>query len=444
MANYIGSLIQRNKYFAWRYLDPNTGKLVQVSLRTEDGIKITDKKQAVTRINQLAAELYRMNSAQTKAEYIQQIAEAKQIIHTCKVKFKDLRETFDNHPARRDGQLENKFSSLNHIVRWMSENYPHIHLLCDMTEEMAGEYLVQYWKSGISAKTYNTRLQCLKMIFRLFLKDDSPFKDYPYKQGEAESRAAFTQEQLQAIWNVLASDYQMMHKEEMIVLYFLAVYTGARCGDLCQLKWDSINFQRNILTLIPSKTKGSSGKRIEVPIAHALHEALIKAQSWKVDEYVLPNVCKRYRYNSSGISHDTSTLLEKAGIPTKETSENQHRKLRISRYGFHSFRHCYATMLINSGVNPLVVCDLMGHTTTAMTARYSHIAIDTKAQAIMELPELKLADDSQSAKKTTISLARQLPQLKLEKLKNIGIWLDNNLSDDQKQQLQTTIDRHIT
>ena len=378
MAEFVGSLIQRNKYFAWRYRDRNTGKYMQISLRTEDGIKITDRRQAIIRINQLSAELYRMDASQSKAEYIQQIAEVKQIIHQCKVRFKDLREAFDNHPARRDGQLENKFSSLNHIVTWMTENYPDAHLLGDMTEEMAGEYLVQYWKSGISAKTYNTRLQCLKMIFRLFLKDDSPFKDYPYKQGESESRAAFTPEQLQAIWDVLASDYPMMFKDEMIVLYFLAVYTGARCGDLCQLQWDSVDLYRNLLHLVPSKAKGSSGKQIEIPIAHALRGQLERALRWKEDEFVLPNECKRYRYNSCGISHDTTRLLEQAGIITRIKANTPHRKLRISRYGFHSFRHCYATMLINQGVNPLVVCDLMGHSTTAMKARYSQIALSTK------------------------------------------------------------------
>ena len=435
MAEFVGSLIQRNKYFAWRYRDRNSGKYMQISLRTEDGIKITDRKQAIIRINQLSAELYRMDAIQSKAEYIQQIAEVKQIIHQCKVRFKDLREAFDNHPARRDGQLENKFSSLNHIVAWMTENYPDAHLLGDMTEEMAGEYLVQYWKSGISAKTYNTRLQCLKMIFRLFLKDDSPFKDYPYKQGESESREAFTPDQLKAIWDVLASDYPMMFKDEMIVLYFLAVYTGARCGDLCQLQWDSVDLHRNLLHLVPSKTKGSSGKQIEIPIAHALREQLERALRWKENEFVLPNVCKRYRYNSCGISHDTTRLLEQAGIITRIKANTPHRKLRISRYGFHSFRHCYATMLINQGVNPLVVCDLMGHTTTAMTARYSHIALSTKTQAINELPDLSLGNSDEKKGIQQDSLVSVISCLPVAKLPVLAVYLEEILSDSQKEAL---------
>ena len=434
MADFVGSLIQRNKYFAWRYRDRNSGRYIQISLRTEDGIKITDRRQAIKRINQLSAELYRMDAIQTKAEYIQQIAEVKQIIHKCKVRFEDLQEAFENHPARRDGHLENKFSSLHHIVAWMKENYPDAHLLGDMTEEMAGEYLVQYWKSGISAKTYNTRLQCLKMIFRLFLKEDSPFKDYPYKQGESESRAAFTSDQLKAIWDVLASDYPMMFKDEMIVLYFLAVYTGARCGDLCQLRWASVDLYRNIIQLIPSKTKGSSGKRIEIPIAHALRNQLERALQWKENEFVLPNVCRRYRYNPSGISHDTTDLLEQAGIATKVKADTPHRKLRISRYGFHSFRHCYATMLINHGVNPLVVCDLMGHTTTAMTARYSHIAMSTKTQAINELPELSIGEPAKRGVEEIpfVTLISGLPAAKLPRL---AAYLDGVLDHEQKVEL---------
>ena len=329
MPEFNGTLVKRNRFFSWRHLNPVTGKYTQETLRDEGGKKITDELQARQRMQVLAAEKFRIESIKSKAEYIQQIAEVKQIIHKCKVRFEDLRGAFENHPGRRDGQLENKFSSLNHIVAWMKENYPDAHLLGDLTEEMAGEYLVQYWKSGISAKTYNTRLQCLKMIFRLFLREDSPFKDYPYKQGESESRAAFTPDQLKAIWDVLASDYPMMFKDEMIVLYFLAVYTGARCGDLCQLRWASVDLYRNILHLIPSKTKGSSGKRIEIPIAHALRRQLEQALQWKENEFVLPNVCKRYRYNPSGISHDTTDLLEQAGIVTKVKADTPHRKLRI-------------------------------------------------------------------------------------------------------------------
>ena len=435
MPEFNGTLVKRNRFFSWRHLNPVTGKYTQETIRDENGKKITDEQQARQRLQVLAAEKYRIESIKSKAEYIQQIAEVKQIIHQCKVRFKDLREAFENHPARRDGQLENKFSSLNHIVAWMTENYPDAHLLGDMTEEMAGEYLVQYWKSGISAKTYNTRLQCLKMIFRLFLKDDSPFKDYPYKQGESESRAAFTPEQLQAIWDVLASDYPIMFKDEMIVLYFLAVYTGARCGDLCQLQWDSVDLHRNILHLIPSKTKGSSGKQIEIPIAHALRGQLERALRWKEDEFVLPNVCKRYRYNPCGISHDTTDLLEQAGIETKVKADTSHRKLRISRYGFHSFRHCYATMLINQGVNPLVVCDLMGHTTTAMTARYSHIALSTKTQAINELPDLSLGKAVMGNGLQPDSIAEVISHLPAAKLPALAAYLEKVLLPEQRNSL---------
>ena len=179
MANIFGTLIQRGKYFAWKYKSPVTGKSTHQSLRDEDGFKITDRDQALKRMHQLASEKFRIEALNSKIEYIQQVAEVKQIIHTCKVKFKDLRQTFDEHPARRDGQLENKFSSINHIVSLVQQWHPEIRLLSEMSEEIAGEYLTQYWKSGISPKTYNTRLQCLKMIFRLFLKEESPLQRLP-------------------------------------------------------------------------------------------------------------------------------------------------------------------------------------------------------------------------------------------------------------------------
>ena len=80
-------------------------------------------------------------------------------------------------------------------------------------------------------------------------------------------------------------------------------------------------------------------------------------------------------------------LIEAAGF--QAVDEGETRRLRnVSRLGFHAFRHSYVSMLINSGVNPLVVRDLVGHTSVDMTARYTHVALDTKVNAVKNLPIL--------------------------------------------------------
>ena len=106
------------------------------------------------------------------------------------------------------------------------------------------------------------------------------------------------------------------------------------------------------------------------------------------------------------------------------------RRLRnVSRLGFHAFRHSYVSMLINSGVNPLVVRDLVGHTTVDMTARYTHVALDTKVNAVKNLPILGEIPLQGSSFETVISSlpASQIPRL--------AACLESLLTQKQKEEL---------
>ena len=123
-------------------------------------------------------------------------------------------------------------------------------------------------------------------------------------------------------------------------------------------------------------------------------------------------------------------------LPQKTTSSPQ-RKVKPDfavRFGFHSFRHCYATMLNNQGVNPLVVCDLMGHAATALTARYSHIAMSTKTQAINELPELSIGEPVKRGVEE-IPFATLISGLPAAILPRLAAYLDGALNHEQKVEL---------
>ena len=120
--------------------------------------------------------------------------------------------------------------------------------------------------------------------------------------------------------------------------------------------------------------------------------------------------------------------------PTRRTAveEGETRRLRnVSRLGFHAFRHSYVSMLINSGVNPLVVRDLVGHTTVDMTARYTHIALDTKINAVKSLPVFTLSDHPVQ----TNPLAAIIAGLQTKDMLRLGTILEEILTGEQKRKL---------
>ena len=192
------------------------------------------------------------------------------------------------------------------------------------------------------------------------------------------------------------------------------------------LKWRAVDLEHRLIRFMPHKTATTSRKRVEIPMSDVLFEALktIPQES----EYVLPQVAERYKHNPGGISRDTKKLIEAAGF--QAVDEGETRRLRnVSRLGFHAFRHSYVSMLINSGVNPLVVRDLVGHTSVDMTARYTHVALDTKVNAVKNLPIL---GENRIQNNTFAEVICNLPA---EKFSRLATLLDAYLPLSKKEEL---------
>ena len=425
-----GSLFKRNGKFVYQWTCV-TGKL---KTKTLDAHNQDDAQKEVEKIRQGEIEI---SSIESKVAYIRKIAEVKALLHICKEPIEKIEEVFFAHPSAPEispHHRGNYHSVLQRLIRFTSDRG--VKTVADVTEEIAQEFLSYNWKRGISAKTYNSNLDVLKRVFRLLSKDQNPFSEFKKKSGVTEMRQAFTVEQLQQLWATLQSpDFHMLYKNEMAVLYKLALYTGARCGDLCLLKWNAVDLENRLIHFIPHKTAHSSCKRVEIPMSDVLYTTLNELP--QTDIYVLPKVAERYQHNPSGISSDTKKLIEAAGFQAIDKGES--RRIRnVSRLGFHAFRHSYVSMLINNGVNPLVVRDLVGHTSVDMTARYTHINLETKREALQNLkvlPSLSLSESS--AQEKTESLADIFMRLSPTKLETVGRWLEENLMPEQKHKLGT-------
>ncbi len=433
MKRYYGSIIKRGSFYHWRFRNVD-GLFTSRVVKNDAGGKVTNFAEAEKIVISWSSEFSSLQQLKTKEETLLKIAEVKSLLKVCRVPLSELEETFFNHPSAPT--ISPKHRKTYHSVLNMLTNFAsqiQAETVADVTEEVAQSFLSYYWNRGISPKTYNSVLDILRCVFRLMNKDSNPFDGFKKKTCYTEERVAFTVEQLQQIWNTLNSPgYHMLHKEEMIVLYKLALYTGARCGDLCLLRWTSVDMHNRVIRFMPHKTAHSSHKTVEIPIGTILYEALSSLD--QSADYVLPNVAYRYQHNSGGISRDTKKLLLAAGLKPNDAGTTR-RVLAVSRMGFHAFRHTAASLMICNGVNPLVVRDLLGHTSVDMTAHYTHVNIETKREALQNLNVLPCL-----AQPTLIgdgmSFAEMICNLSPEKLSGVGKWLDDNLTESQKDQLR--------
>ena len=266
MKNYIGSVVKRSDFYHWRYRDVN-GKSTSKVIKNSNGVKVTDLAEAEAVAAKWSEELFALHQLKTKEQVIQQIAETRDLLHLCKEPIERIEQAFFNHPSAPEispHHRGNYHSTLNRLIAFTS-GYG-VKTVADVTENIAQDFLTYNWKRGISAKTYNSNLDILKRVFRLLCKERSPFAEFKKKPGCAEMRQAFTTEQLQKIWETLQSpDYHILYKEEMMVLYKLALYTGARCGDLCLLKWDAVDLEHRTV----QKRPGIATTKPALPAASA-------------------------------------------------------------------------------------------------------------------------------------------------------------------------------
>lgn len=421
-----GSIFKRNGKFVYQW-NCVTGK---IKTKTLNAGTMEDAEKEIASILE---EEIKLSAIDSKIAYMHQIAEAKALLHVCRIPLTELEKNYFEHPSAPSispKHRSNYHAVLNSFAEFASKMQAKI--AADVTEEIAQAYLTHYWQKGVSPKTYNNVLNILQCVFRLLSKDHNPFAEFKKKPGQIEERVAFTVEQLQQIWKTLTSpDFHMMHKDEMIVLYKLALHTGARCGDLCLLRWSSVDLQNRVIRFMPHKTSHSSRKIVEIPIGTVLYEALSSLN--QTTEYVLPRVADRYQYNSGGISHDTRKLLIAAGLKPNDPGTSR-RLLAVSRMGFHGFRHTAASLMISNGVNPLVVRDLLGHTSVDMTAHYTHINLETKREALQNLNVLPSPSPSNLIEGE--SFTAMITGISSEKLAAVGRWLEDNLTLEQKEKLR--------
>ncbi|MHB1679813.1 MAG: tyrosine-type recombinase/integrase [bacterium] len=136
------------------------------------------------------------------------------------------------------------------------------------------------------------------------------------------------------------------------------IYTGCRKGEALNLKWDNIDTNNGIIAIKATKTKYD-----RIPISKPLKELLSGIEKHQDCEYVFNDKGKPL----GDFKRSFHTACRNAGL----------KDMRI-----HDLRHVFASKMVMGGTSLYITGELLGHRTTQMTKRYSHLVPETLKKAV--------------------------------------------------------------
>ncbi len=191
--------------------------------------------------------------------------------------------------------------------------------------------------------------------------------------------------------------------DRLFALYELALRTGLRKGELLGLQWEDLDLQKGTasirrtlqrtqtggLTTMPTKTRASE-RRIALPseCIHLLKEhregqegERESAAEGRKDSGLVFTTQTGGPIDPANLNRNFRALLDRAGL----------RRIR-----FHDLRHSTATLLLEQGVELVVIKELLGHAHIGVTATvYAHVRLRLQRDAIDLLGRaLQRSDDA--------------------------------------------------
>ncbi|MFL2876518.1 MAG: tyrosine-type recombinase/integrase [Pontiellaceae bacterium] len=276
--------------------------------------------------------------------------------------------------------LSRNRSYWNHFTKWLSEKHPNIKYMNEITHHIADAYMSYKWSQKISERTFNAHLGFLRNIFDLLKLNagliDNVWKSVDKLKLKTTHKEALSAEQIKAILGIAEGSTRL--------LILIGLYTGMRLGDCCRLKWSEIDLNRLMITKQTAKT----GKVITLPIAPIIDQELTTLPMHT--EFVLPDIAALYPDNADKISRRIKAVFEEAGIQTTEQSTNGKRL--VVKYGFHSLRHTFVSMLHENNVPQMAVMAMVGHNSQDVHRIYQHTSDGLKREAIQTL--IRITDET--------------------------------------------------
>jgi len=281
--------------------------------------------------------------------------------------FNELVEKYRHFAQFSKLSYKKEISRINHLLNFfgsmrLTEITP---ILIEKYRAERKQYITPRGKL-LSNISVNREISLLSKILGIGVESDlllsNPCRKIKKLREETRKEFILTPEQEEKMLNLCTGKLEYM---KAVIVF--ALNTACRKAEIQNLKFENVNLEAGYITI----TKTKSGHDRKIPISSKLRPYLIKLYLQRKSEYVFVNQQTGRPYN---------------GFTGFQVIRD---KLELKGLRFHDLRHIASTRLVSSGIDLIVVQNLLGHSTVTMTMRYAHPVEARKLDAVEALANFK-------------------------------------------------------
>ena len=265
--------------------------------------------------------------------------------------------------------------------------------LKDLRPEQVQSFYNAKIKDGASART----VLLIHAVFHRALEQALKYGLINRNPLDAVTRPKLRRKEMKTLNDIqVRTLLQAAQGNRLETLYWFAVTTGLRQGELIGLKWSDLDWNNKRLRiqrqvqrqknkgLVFSEPKTNAGRRIIVLGSSTIEKLREHYQRqplerqfagiyWVENDLIFPN-SHGNPLEPSNLLKDFKNLLKIAGLPDIR---------------FHDLRHTAATLMLQQNTHPKVVQERLGHSDISLTLNtYSHVLPGMQEEAAEKLDEL--------------------------------------------------------
>ncbi|MDR1644960.1 MAG: tyrosine-type recombinase/integrase [Tannerellaceae bacterium] len=270
-------------------------------------------------------------------------------------------------------------TDLKQFAAYIKDTEDELNFKC-MSKGTLKNYLQEI--SHLKAKTVKRKIASLKaMLNFLEYEDDdyiNPFRKMKIRLKEPSLLpSVMTLSEVKKILNIMYKElsnnqnmdsYTYKAQTRNLAIVEILFSTGMRVSEVCNLKFEDINLKNGVIKVFG---KGSKERIIQI----CQHETLLIIRTY-------------YQCYKQEIKSESSFFINRLGQCVSTQSVRLMIKSYVKKAGLskritpHTFRHTFATLLLEEDVDIKYIQNMLGHSSIAITQIYTHVNVSKQKKIL--------------------------------------------------------------